>query len=271
MILATADTNYIPKVKTLITSCARHAADHQFYLFLINVDESKDNEIKSWHSNIVIEHVFWDNHPTRWKGMLSSARSIPLYNSLKVYKENILYLDADIIIRRPLDDLFAILHDYDLTIKYRPELNHLGPSGTMFASKFNAGVIGIRYSENGLAFAQRYNKYLWNYINSGDELIINLPQEKINTYIDQEMLYITYLEFKNRINFFPLPGGFNDSKFLPQSTIWHGKGTAYNHPIFAVERKRHQSSFHYHALGLYNSSLNSARSLKKRIIYPRFP
>lgn len=266
MILATADTNYLPKVKTLILSCARHASDNLFFLFLINVDESKDSEIKSWHSNIVIEHVFWDNQPTRWRGMLCSARSIPLYNSLKVYKENILYLDADIIVRRPLDDLFAILLDYDLTIKYRPELKHLGAVGTMFANTFNSGVIGIRYSDFSLEFAKRYNENLWNYINSGGELQLILPQEKIVNYADQEMLYITYLEFKNRINFFPLPGGFNESKFLPQSTIWHGKGTAYNHPIIAVERKRHQSSFHYHALGLYNFILNSARSLKKRII-----
>jgi lipopolysaccharide biosynthesis glycosyltransferase len=266
MILTTADINYIPKVKTLILSCARNAPDHPFYLFLVNVDRSKDNEIKSWHSNIVIEHVFWDYRPSRWRGMLSSARSILLYNSLKMHKDNVLYLDSDIIVRRPLVELFAILSDYDLTIKYRPELNHLGPSGTMFASKFNAGVIGIRYSENGLAFAKKYNKYLWNYINSGDELIIDLPHEKINTYIDQEMLYITYLEFKNRINFLPLPVGFNDSKFLPQSTIWHGKGTAYNHPIFTVERKRYQSSFHHHALGIYNFILNSSRSIKKRII-----
>ena len=271
MILSTADKNYMPKARTLILSCARNVPEQLFYLYLINVDEAKDNEIHSWHPNIVIEHVDWDYEPGRWRGLLCSARSIPIYKSLQDYTEDVLYLDADVIVRRSLDNLFAILCDYDLTIKYRPELKHMGAVGTMFANTFNSGVIGIRYSDIGLEFAKRYDENLWNYIDTGGELRLFLPQENIVNYADQEMLYITYLEFVNKIDFLPLPVGFNDSKFLPQSSIWHGKGTAYNHPIFTVERKRYQSSFHYHALSVCNFILNSTRTIKKRINYPLFP
>lgn len=264
MILTTADETYIPKAKTLIQSCARHAPDQLFYLYLINVDKTRDREIYAWHPNIVIEHVDWDYKPHRWRGLLCSARSIPLFRSLQNYKENVVYLDADTIVRHSPVDLFAILDDHHLTVKYRPRLNHLGPTGTLYASKFNSGVIGIQYSELGVAFAKRYNEILWNFNNSGRKLHVDLINEKIVTYPDQELLFVAYLEFQNKIKFMALPEGYNDSKFLPKSTIWHGKGTAYNHPIFRIERNRYNGRFRYFTFGGLNFVLQIARMIRNK-------
>ncbi len=271
MILATCDKKYLPRVKNLIRSCARHEPDQRFYLLLINTDTPLDREIGNWHPDIIVERVWWPYDPINWHGMMSSARSIPLEKVLEQYEEKIVYLDSDIIVRSSLIEIFSILDDYDLTVKYRPQLNQRGPGGTEFAAKFNAGVIGIRPSTTGLKFVRRYNQLIQEHIASGKPLKYRLEDENIVSSIDQELLYVTYLEFQQELLFKPLPEKFNDAKFNPHSLIWHGKGSAYKHPLFVSERWRYALPALYHPMGLCTQIISFARDLKRFIRGQKYP
>ena len=58
MLTTIVDQNYLfEEAKYLIKSCMKHMPDEKFILNLINVDRSVDNEITSWHSNIIIRHL----------------------------------------------------------------------------------------------------------------------------------------------------------------------------------------------------------------------
>jgi hypothetical protein len=240
-----------------------HEPDQQFYLFLINADTPSDREINSWHPNLIIERVWWQYDPVNWRATMSSARSIPLEKVLKEYREETIYLDSDIIIRGPLVEIFSSLKEYDLTVKFRPQLNQRGPAGTDYAAKFNAGVIGIRPSPIGLKFTRRYNQLIQNHISSGKPLVYYLEEEKINSWIDQELLFVTYLEYQKELLFKSLPEKYNDAKFHNESIIWHGKGTAYKHPMFTTERMRYDYPVLYHPLGTFNQILSLSRNIKR--------
>jgi alpha-N-acetylglucosamine transferase len=145
---------------------------------------------------------------------------------LQEYKEPVLYLDSDMLVMGPLDELFGELEAYDLLVQYRPQADVSGAGGTRFAGKFNSGVIAIRPSDVGIEFARQYDRRITEWIDTGKQLCKYDEDSGIETCIDQEFLYLVYEEFKDRLKFAPLPDKFNDSRFRPGSVIWHGKGVA---------------------------------------------
>jgi hypothetical protein len=140
-----------------------------------------------------------------------------------------------------------------------------GPAGTPFASKFNAGVIGLRSSSLGLRFAQLFDDNIREYIRGGKPLSVFHPDVQLEAGLDQELLYTTYLELKDKLLFESLPVGFNDSQFYQNSTIWHGKGTARHHPLYRVEKARFQYPGLYHPFKLLSLALSFLRALRRRV------
>lgn len=226
MILTAVDDNFLSEAAYLIKSCARHAPEQSFYLFLVNSSEERITEVHKLHPNLIVEHVQWTYDHERWRGLMCSARSIPIIHVLETYKEPTLYLDSDILVMAPLDELFAELQTCDLLIKYQPEIEQLGPAGTLNSAKFNSGVIAIRPTEVTLQFTREYDRLLREWIDAGKPIYQWREEHKVNTYIDQEFLYMVYDELKEQLKFKPLPDKFNDARFKPDSVIWHGKGVA---------------------------------------------
>ena len=226
MILTAVDDNFLPEAVSLIKSCARHAPRQRFYLFLVNSSEQKFAKLHGFHPNLIVEHVQWPYDGRRWRGLMCSARAAPILHVLETYKEPALYLDSDMLVMGPLDELFDELETYDLLVQYRPEGDVLGAGGTRKAGKFNSGVIALRPSDAGIEFARKYDRCIREWIDTGKPLCSYDQDRGVSTCIDQEFLYLVYEEFKERLRFTPLAIKFNDSRFRPGSIIWHGKGVA---------------------------------------------
>jgi len=250
MILTAVDDNFLSEAITLIKSCARHVPEQRFYLFLVNSSEQRVAESRACHPNLIIELVRWPYDARRWRGLMCCARSIPFLNVLETYKEPTLYMDSDMLIMAPLDELFGELKTFDLLVRYHPESDVLGAGGTKNAAKFNSGVIAIRPSDVGIQFAREYDRRIREWINSGKEICKTDESYKVNTCIDQEFLYVIYKEFEGRIRFKPLPDKFNDAKFKPDSVIWHGKGTARKKPEYVRAKLAYSNRFRYYAFSL---------------------
>ncbi len=265
MLLTACDEKYLQEAKILIKSCAKHEPSQHFHLFLVNTPPKYDTVIHSWHPHINIEHVTWPYDVKNWRGIMCSARSIPIQKVLETSREPTIYLDSDTIIRKPLTELFHLLEKADLLVKYRPELEHFGVAGTKHASKFNSGVIAVRPSEIGLRFAQTYNKLLREFINSGSPIVAYRAEHHVNVYADQELLFVAYLQLQDQIKFQALPNKFNDAQFKKDSVIWHGKGTAREHPHYIKEKLYYTNKLLFHLFSIYVVLWDILRAIKHTI------
>lgn len=252
MLLTAVDDNYLSEASYLIKSCARYEPDQKFFLYLVNSSEDKVKKLKKQHPKLIVEHVTWKYDQSIWKGIMCCARSIPLKYVLESYKEPTIYLDSDTLLRAPLTELFGLLRSYDLSVLYRPDTKLRGPMGTDYCATFNSGVIAIRHNDVCLQFVEEYNKRMWDWIKSGKEFSAYRMEEKLFTCIDQELLYIIYNEYSERLKFVPLPHKFNDSRFLDDSVIWHGKGTARKHPQYVHEKLKYDNVLLSHLFYLAN-------------------
>jgi len=250
VILTAVDDNFLPEAASLIKSCARHAPGQRFYLFLVNSDEQRIAKLHTHHPNLIVEHVQWPYDAQRWRGLMCSARSIPIIHVLETYKEPTLYLDSDILVMASLDELFAELQTCDLLIKYRPEIELLGPAGTLNSAKFNSGVIAIRPTEVTLQFIREYDHLLREWIDAGKPIYQWREEHKVNTYIDQEFLYMVYDKLKEQLKFKALPDKFNDARFKPGSIIWHGKGVARKRLPYVLAKLSYDNCLFYYIFRL---------------------
>jgi hypothetical protein len=185
---------------------------------------------------------------------------------LEEYREPALYLDSDILVRGGLDEVFGSLDYCDLIVLHRPQLEHVGIAGTPHASKFNSGVIAVTSREAGVRFARRYRDLLDAFIGVGAPALEYKEDYGVNVALDQELLYVTYLEMRNALSFSPLPVRFNDSRFRLASAIWHGKGAARRHPAYVIERLRYRHPFLFHPMGCATALLYVLRRCRLRLL-----
>jgi len=268
MLLTACDETYLLKeARTLIASAARHAPDQRFYLFLVNSNSVSDATIQSWNPNIIIERATWPHQRDRWRALMCCARSIPLQKILEEYGEPTIYLDSDTVLRGPLTDLFEALETHDLLVHFRPERVQTGAAGTPYGSTFNNGVIAIRPSAVGIRLAREYNKRLQEYITSGNPLEVFRQEYGISFVIDQELLYVTYLQLQDEVKFNPLPIRFNDTGLRPGGVIWHAKGGgARSRPLYLQEKFYYENRALFYLLFAYHSILNAGRNLKRILV-----
>lgn len=261
------DKYFFDETQYLIKSCAKFEPDQKFYLFLINADKSVDKEIQKWHPNIIIDHAEFKYDPEKWRGLMCSARTIPLEKALTTYREPLIYLDSDIILRGPLTELFDQLKDYDLIVRSRPNLKTKGAAGTEHAGKFNSGVIAISPSEQAITFIKEYNRRVRSHIKSGRP--IDFIDNGIYTAIDQEYLYLVYLDMKSNLLFCPLDDKFNDAYLNDKSVVWHGKGVARTALKYKREKSRYESKLKFIKYSIYcfvSQSYLKSKSVLRQVI-----
>jgi hypothetical protein len=265
MLVTACDDKYLSEARALIKSCAKHEPGQHFYLFLVNSHSIPDATIETWHPHIIIERVAWPYHATPRRGMMHCVRAIPIQKVLEEYREPTVYLDSDTLLRGRLTEVFDALKACDLMVQFRPTLEHIGVAGTPHASRFNSGVIALRPSIGGLSFAREYHRALREFIDSGKPIVIHREDYGVSVYADQELLYVTYLNMQADVVFKPLPAKFNDAKFDSVSIIWHGKGSAREHPQFIIEKFRYSNDFLFYPFGVLNLLLSLLRCVKHRL------
>ncbi len=263
MLLTACDERYLlAEGEALIKSCARYAPEQRFYLFLVNGEQVTDSRLRRWHPNLIIERAAWTYDPQDWHARMCCARAGPLAQVLIQYGEPTLYLDADILVRGSLRELFGELEQCDFMVLYRPERVQIGAAGTSYGATFNNAVIAVSPSEAGVRLAQSYAQRLREYMASGQPLSAFRPEYGLSFYVDQELLYVTYLAARHEVSFLPLPAKFHDTRLKPHGVIWHGKGQVKRHPVYVKEKLRYTQSHLYHAYSVYYLLYRAMRRLQ---------
>jgi hypothetical protein len=235
MIVTISDeSNYLLSVtKYMILSLAKYMPNEKLFVIIVNGEGKYDDVIKQWHPNLYIEHykINGDNK----KGLYFTFMVLPLYNLLTKYNEPLIYIDGDTIIRNSLDSLFDELLNVDIMVRYRPNLDFIGPIGSKYGARINSGIVALSNNKIVKEFVKEFRNKIINFIDSGKEPIAWNKEKTSLTGVDQELLWLLIEEYKDKIKFFPLNDKYNDSYFISSSSIWHAKGVTRTYPEYLIE------------------------------------
>lgn len=217
-----------------IKSLARHEPNTPVRLILFDSDGRYDARIRRWHPKIEIEHFRPDEKidPSS-PGYFFSYKALIFEHALSSTDRDVIFLDGDLVVRGALHQIFDQMQNADISLRYRPSVNVIGPMGSPGAARFNSGVVALRNNARTLSYLKRVRALIAQHLekdgaSQSDGVAI--------TGIDQEAMWIAYNELRDDLDMHPLSDAFNDSYFLPTSYIWHAKGNARRHQMYKVAK-----------------------------------
>lgn len=213
-ILCVSDNSYLPFVKTLFNSIVCNVKiPYKLHLHTINVSEKEIDVFRNTYSNIEFTREYVDIDSSPFKGnafnkskkeaYCANIRVKILYDIMCSGTKYILYLDADSIVRKNLDDLLNIIKSSDLVIFRRDE-------STNKNVKVATGVIGINNNEKSFSFIKSWKDFIIQ-----DNIMYSW-------YSDQKYFYKTMINHSD-VYVNALPFSYIDTTFLDESIIWVGK------------------------------------------------
>ena len=199
------DISYYDYLIAFIKSCAINCRPEPLTVYLINTDDME--HLKKLHPRLEINYV-----KTRKDG--DSLKNFAVCYCTKGFKEliktnkHVAYFDSDIIIRKPVPELFMFPD------KGKPVLTVMSRPHQEFAkSKFQAGVILMNKNKKSNYFMEQWDFYTWKALELSD-----------TWFHDQRCLFKVYEVRKSEFVLRPLEYRYNDWNFLDDSPIWHCKG-----------------------------------------------
>ena len=183
------------------------------------------------------------------------------------YKEPILFLDGDVIIKKNINCVFNLLKKYDILFRYRPILNILGPLGTSDGAKVNSGVVVIANNQITKDFLFTLKSEVFNFLKLNKDPVIYTQNSKVITALDQEIIWNIYKKMRNKIKFLPLDDKFNDSYFRNDSYIWHAKGSARNNIKYKYETYKYNKFFLRMIFSVFRMLKIDLKNLLKKCLF----
>jgi len=220
IILCTVASNdYLHYLERLLASAKKNLTEALFYVVLVNVDKKKDEYFRMIYNNIEIKHDYiYFKNLNEQRGYCTNRRASILPLIATKFKSPIAWIDADSLFISRADDLIFYSRQYDLSVMYREDnipsksifrkiiKKPKGPLGTPYQGVFSAGVIITNNSSVMKEFLNRYSDIV--------------SQKPLSWFADQEGLYLTYLEYKSRINFHNLPVKYRSRIMNKDTIIW---------------------------------------------------
>ncbi|MBA5762803.1 hypothetical protein H2O73_10645 [Vibrio sp. 404] len=243
MIVTVSDeSNYLLNVtKYMILSLSKFMSDEKLFVIVVNGSGRYDEKIATWHPNLSILH--YEVKLENKRGLYFSFMALPLFDLMSKYNEPLIYIDGDVVIRSSLAPLFEQLKEYDLLVRYRPFCSIQGPMGTKYGGRVNSGVLALANTPQVLELVSEFKEKIMTFIEEGHDLISWNKEKTALTGIDQELLWVLIMEYKDKLNFFPLNDKYNDSYFKSDSVIWHAKGVARKKLKYLMECNRLDGSY----------------------------
>ena len=229
-VLIVADRDYLPRLRTLAASIALHERALRFHFFLINCDPIEVGMLRGEFPDAEIEcETRGFSSEDEKRAICANCRAQVLLRILEGGAERVLYLDADSIVRRPLQPLLAQLDRYDLLLHHR---RHRPGEHEQFA----AGVIALRNTEGTRRFVADWAGRV-------------LPREA-ERYADQIGMLHAVEALESEVQIGALPAPWIDWTFRASSPVWAGKGDRKHHVrLYQLEEERVRRRFAGQSLG----------------------
>jgi lipopolysaccharide biosynthesis glycosyltransferase len=233
--MITCNTNdlepYLTQTKVLLCSLRENYPNHKVLVYLVN-SEGANKDLENIHPNceIINKTIKFRKDP---KAEMSCFRSDFTIETLKKYKEPVLYLDVDTIVRKDLSEIFNDLKGNSFKVLKRDwdKVKNCKPSDYY---RINSGVFAIGYSQNSISMLEDCSQRI---------------KRDVHFPVDQKMLYLSWVSHKKTVNLIELNRSFNDcdplwnkeKTFSPSSHIWHCKASRFLDPTFQKEWKHYLS------------------------------
>ena len=229
-VLIVADREYLPRLKTLAASIRLVERSLRLHFFLINTDPIEVGMLRDQFSDadIEVESRSFSSEDEK-RAICANCRAQVLLRLLEGGAERVLYLDADSIVRSPLQALLERLDDFDLLLHHR---RHRPGEHEQFA----AGVIALRNTEGTRRFVADWAERV-------------LPREA-EWYADQIGMLHAVESLKSEVEIGDLPAPWIDWTFRASSPVWAGKGDRKHHVrLYQLEEERVRRTFAGEPLG----------------------
>jgi hypothetical protein len=238
MITTVVDKKYLYKeARYLLSSIHKHMPNEKVCLFLINCDSGVQKDVQKWNENTIIIYKKINIPREQYKSYMYVMMTFVfdwLLSEVKI-EEDIIYLDADIVLKGGLHDLYSELNRYDLMFRYHPFRRIQGPTSKEYGGIMNNGCIAMKNNSLMAKYSKKLKQNIKNYLDTGKDPVLYVEKNEVITCIDQEMVFITYLEMSENINFFPIDDIFNDTHFTSFGIVWHAKGVHRSYPEYLIE------------------------------------
>lgn len=204
VIAVIADQKYIGYLKTLLNSLSLSNQKISVYVCLVNINKTSrlEKSLKKRYENIYIEYINRTfNSNADKKGFCVNYR-IPLIRKILNHDfKNILFLDADSIVRKSL---------YEAKVSESSDIEILFRDSEDVRMKVACGVILIKNNIRSKRFIE-----LWEKKNSSG---------KYTWFYDQITFFETFMEMRKEVNVENIDSNLIDWEFKKSSIIWSGKG-----------------------------------------------
>lgn len=200
------DAYYWRFARFLLASLLLHSTNEVLLVRGLHASRDVEEDVRGLSGRIQFRNIacaLRSNH----RGLCSQMRTKIIADELAgCGLRQLLYVDADAIVRKPLATVWDFLDGADLACRVRGtnyEQNH-----------FTAGVL-LFDLEKCRKFLQRWNECAW---------------ERVQFYQDQRGLFRAIHEMQMNVR--PLPVAYWDTGTRAQSTIWCPWGAGKTHPQF---------------------------------------
>lgn len=171
------------------------------YINIINPTKEAFKLLDSLPCTYSIEYTI---NPTKTYYACSRFHSFPVV-------EELLICDIDCFFNKPFDP-----PKEDVGLFLRENENEM--------MKVATGIVWYRDTDKGIEFS--------------NEASINISKEPQEWFADQRGMYKTYLQFKDKIDFFRFDNKYMDWEFTKDSYMWTGKGPRKYRNKLYLEKKR---------------------------------
>jgi len=220
MIVTHLDENYLLWGKLLLLSVAKNAPDEEVYISAVNLKLSQVKWLGQFHpKGLISNHFVIVPETIEYRRYMQCRITQVLLEVYEVYKrENklIIAMNADMLIRKPMDELYRKMSANDALLKFDEKHIQMGElqNGVIVFNSNNSSV---------LPFLTHYNS-MWD-------------DGKVVYRDDQRQLLKSFNAFKDTLNFGYLPHDYVDGHFNKDSHIWsaHVHNRFINYNKFLVE------------------------------------
>ena len=210
------DKNYLLWGKLFLMSASINAPEEEVYISAANLIPNQIDWLKHFHKNLTIRNHFIDVPETieyrRYMQCRITQVLLEVYDRYCLQNKLIIAMNADMLIRKPMDELYERMKDDNVLLKFDRE--HLDIKEIQ-----NGVIVFDSKDKNILPFLQHYNNGTWK-----DGHVVYKD--------DQRQLYKSCNRFNGRLHFGTLPHDYVDGHFKQDSHIWsahiHNRFENYN-------------------------------------------
>ncbi len=224
VVVTACDHHYFRRfAKPLAVSLDTNAPGGDLHIHVFNPEPDLDAEIARLRSSLgdTALTVSREAMPGADPIYFSNMRLVRLHQIMSSCRRDLLSLDTDSLVRRPLDGLDTVTREAEISVTVRAHKAEIG-------QKFVATTLMLRRTGAVRDYLLRVAGYILNCFH----------EDRLEWHLDQSVLYLVHrmmAQAGEGPSLAPLPPGYADSAFAADSPIWAAKGDRKTDPAFIAE------------------------------------